>query len=47
MKFNKLFILGIASMLTFSGCDDFLDSQDYTGKTVPTSRQRPMMLTKW
>ena len=32
MKFNKLFILGIASMLTFSGCDDFLDSQDYTGK---------------
>lgn len=32
MKFNKLFILWIASMLTFSGCDDFLDSQDYTGK---------------
>lgn len=32
MKFNKFYILWIASTLTFSGCDDFLDSQDYTGK---------------
>lgn len=32
MKFNKLFILGVASMFTLAGCEDFLDSQDYTGK---------------
>lgn len=47
MKFNKLFILWIASMLTFSGCDDFLDSQDYTGKNSTNFPSTTEDVNKW
>ncbi len=29
---KKLFIIAAAALLAFTSCDDFLDSQDYTGK---------------
>ena len=39
---KKIFILAAASLLAFSSCDNFLDSQDYTGKnstTFPTTNE--------
>lgn len=39
---KKIFILAAASLLAFSSCDNFLDSQDYTGKNstnFPTTNE--------
>ena len=39
---KKIFILAVASLLAFSSCDNFLDSQDYTGKNstnFPTTNE--------
>ena len=39
---RKIFILAAASLLAFSSCDNFLDSQDYTGKNstnFPTTNE--------
>lgn len=32
MKFTKVILLGVMSLFAFSSCEDFLDSQNYTGK---------------
>ena len=29
---KKIFIMAAAAILSFTSCEDFLDSQDYTGK---------------
>ena len=39
---KKIYILAAASLLAFSSCDNFLDSQDYTGKNstnFPTTNE--------
>lgn len=32
MKFTKVILLGVMSLFAFSSCEDFLDSENYTGK---------------
>ena len=32
MKFTKVILLGVMAMFAFSSCEDFLDSENYTGK---------------
>lgn len=48
MKKIYLFGLGLAAALTFSSCEDFLDSENYTGKdssTFPSSEQDVTWMT--
>ena len=34
MKFTKVIMLGVMAMFAFSSCEDFLDSESYTGKNT-------------